>query len=124
MPKDYPRSERVADQIQRELADIIRHELKDPGVSSLITIAEVEVSRDLSIADVYFTVLENDKIEATGAALARARGFLRSRLGSKLRIRSTPQLRFFHDESTEQGARIDRLIAEARERDNASGEDS
>ena len=118
MPKDYPRSDRVADQIQRELAEIIRVELKDPGIGTFFTISEVEVTRDLSIADVHFTVLEAESLKETEHALQRAHGFLRRRLAAKLRLRNTPQLRFHHDRSVEEGARMDELIEAARRRDS------
>jgi ribosome-binding factor A len=118
MPKDYPRSDRVADEIQRQLAETIRHELKDPGVAEFFTISEVEVTRDLSVADVHFTVLEAESVEPTLDALQRARGFLRKRLASKLRLRNTPQLRFHYDRSVDEGARMDRLIDAARRRDS------
>jgi len=117
MAKDYPRSDRVADQIQRELAAIIRAELKDPGIGTFFTISEVEVTRDLSIADVHFTVLEPESVDDTLAALARARGFMRKRLAGKLRLRNTPQLRFHYDRSVEEGVRMDQLIDAARRRD-------
>ena len=117
MPREYPRSYRVADQIQRELADIISHELKDPGLGALFTIAEVEVSKDLSIANVYYTLLDAAASEATQSALQRASGFLRGRLGARLRMRSTPQLRFRYDRSIERGEQMDALIDAARRRD-------
>lgn len=118
MPKDYPRSDRVADEIQRQLAETIRLELKDPGMPAFFTISEVEVTRDLSIADVHFTVLEQESVKPTLDALERARGFLRRRLASKLRMRNTPQLRFHHDHSVDDGVRMDELIAAARRRDS------
>lgn len=117
MPRDYPRSYRVADQIQRELADLVAHELKDPGIGDLFTISEVEVSRDLSVADVHFTVLLPESAASTLQALERAAGFLRRRLGARLRMRTLPQLRFHHDRSGVEGARMDALIEAARRRD-------
>ena len=118
MPRDYPRSDRVADEIQRHLAETIRHELKDPRMAEFFTISEVEVTRDLAIADIHFTVLEEEAIESTLDALQRAHGFLRRRLASKLRLRNTPQLRFHHDRSVQEGERMDRLIQAARRRDS------
>lgn len=118
MAKDYPRSDRVADEIQRQLAETIRTELKDPGMAAFFTISEVEVTRDLSVADVHFTVLEAEAVQPTLNALERARGFLRKRLATRLRLRNTPQLRFHYDRSVEEGARMDRLIDAARQRDS------
>ena len=120
MAKDYPRSYRVADQIQRELAVIIRDQLKDPGVSSLLTISEVEVSKDLSIATVFFTVLDDDKVESSQQGLTRAAGFLRSSLGKKLSLRIIPELRFRYDHSVTEGPRMDAIINAAVQADLAN----
>ena len=110
---DYPRSHRVADFIQRELAGMIRSEVRDPRVSPLLTVASVEVSRDLSVAKVYWSVLDPDEKAETGAALKRASGFLRRRLAQEMQIRSVPELRFHHDDSAERGAHMSALIADA-----------
>lgn len=110
MPKDYPRSRRIAEQIQRELSDIIRLELNDPRVG-MITITDVDVSPDHSHAKVFFTLLGSGaKIEETCGALQHAAGFLRSRLAHSMKLRTTPQLRFEYDASVERGARLSRLI--------------
>jgi ribosome-binding factor A len=114
MPKDYPRSRRIAEQIQRELAEIIRLELKDPRVSSLLTITDVEVSVDQSHAKVFFTILgDAAKIEDTRAGLTRAAGFLRTELAHRMKLRIVPQLEFKYDASIERGAKLSRLIDEA-----------
>lgn len=113
MPKDYPRSRRIAEQIQRELSEVIRLELKDPRVG-MITITDVEVSQDYSHAKVFFTTLgDADKVKETAAGLARAVGFLRSQLAHRLKLRIVPQLQFKYDESVERGMRLSRLIDEA-----------
>jgi len=110
MPKDFPRSRRIAEQIQRELSDIIRMELKDPRVG-MITITDVEVSQDNAHAKVFFTSLGDEpQIAATVEALAHAAGFLRSRLARRIRLRTIPQLQFKYDASVERGARLSRLI--------------
>lgn len=110
MPKDYPRSRRIAEQIQRELSDIVRLELKDPRVG-MITITEVEVSQDLAAAKVFFTLLgEPAKIEETTGALQHAAGFLRSQLAHRIKVRTIPQLQFKYDVSVERGMRLSRLI--------------
>ena len=74
MAREYPRSYRVADQIHRELAELIARGLKDPGVSAMVTISEVEVTRDLSIATVFFSVLSEDPPGSTLESLERASG--------------------------------------------------
>ncbi len=99
MPKDYPRSQRIAEQIQRELAEIIRLELKDPRVG-MITLTDVEVTPDYSHAKIYFTRLGEHAENATILkALEHASGFLRSELAHRMRLRIVPQLHFEYDES-------------------------
>ena len=113
MPKDYPRGRRVADQIQRELSEIIRMELKDPRVG-LITITDVEVTQDNEHAKVFFTALgEPVQQEAAERALNHASGFLRSSLAKVMKLRTVPQLRFNYDVSVERGVRLSNLIDEA-----------
>lgn len=110
MPRDFPRSRRIAEQIQRELSDVIRLELKDPRVG-MITLTEVEVSQDHAHAKVFFTELgDAAKIEETTAALQHAAGFLRSQLAHRVKLRTVPHLQFKYDESVERGARLSRLI--------------
>jgi ribosome-binding factor A len=107
------RLRRVADQIQRELAALVRGELKDPGVG-MVTFTGVEVSPDLAHAKVFFTVLgDADGREATASALQRAAGFLRSMLGARIKLHNTPELQFVYDESVESGIRLSHLIDEA-----------
>ncbi len=116
MPKDYPRSRRVAEQVQRELSEIIRLELKDPRVG-MITITDVEVTADYEHAKVFFTRLDNPAEAADHAlvtrALEHASGFLRSELAQRIRLRIVPQLHFAYDESVERGVRLSHLIDEA-----------
>ena len=108
------RSARIADQIQRELAELIRMELRDPRVGKLVTLTGVELSRDQSHAKVFFTVLgaQSQQDEAL-QGLARAAGFLRSELAHRLSTRTVPELHFAYDESIERGVRLSRLIDEA-----------
>jgi ribosome-binding factor A len=114
MPKDYPRTRRIAEQMQRELAELVRLELKDPRVTGLITITDVEVSADQSHAKVFFTVLGGaDKIEETAAGLNNAAGFLRTQLSQRMKLRTVPQLEFKYDASVERGVKLSRLIDEA-----------
>ncbi len=118
MPKEYPRARRVGEQIQRELADLVRGELKDPRVG-MVTIMDVEVSADLAHAKVYVSSLvPEEDLDAAVAALNRAAGFLRGRLGRRLHIRTVPELRFLRDDSVERGVRLTHLIDEvvAKER--------
>lgn len=108
-----PRQARIADQIQRELAELIRLEIRDPRVG-MVTLTAVELSPDQSHAKVFFTVLGS----ASDAELARhglehAAGFLRSQLAHRLTTRTVPDLSFVYDESVERGVRLTRLIEEA-----------
>jgi len=110
MPKDFPRSRRIAEQVQRELADIIRLELKDPRVG-LITITDVEVTPDHKLAKVFFTLLGDEaKVAEAARGLQHAAGFLRSQLAHRFEMRTVPQLAFIHDASVERGARLSQLI--------------
>ncbi len=111
--RGYPRSHRVGDFIQRELAQLVRTEVKDPRVSPMLTISAVDVSRDLSIATVHWTTLDGGEKADTQEALQSAASFLRRRLASLLNIRAVPQLRFRHDDSTERGAYMSALIDDA-----------
>lgn len=106
------RLRRIADQIQRELSDIIYRELKDPRVG-MITITGVEVSPDMAHAKVFFTAMGEGAHQEILAGLHRAGGFLRSMLGQRIKIHNTPELHFQYDASIEEGVRLSRLIDEA-----------
>jgi len=107
------RLRRVADQIQRELSDILRSELKDPRVG-MITLTGVEVSPDFAHAKVFFTSLaEAAQRDEVRAGLKRASGFLRTMLGARMKIHNTPELHFVYDESVESGIRLTHLIEDA-----------
>ena len=113
MPRDYPRTRRVAELLQRELSSLIRDRLKDPEVG-MVTISDVEVSRDLAHARVYFTLLGGEaERERTREALQRAAGFLRRELGRELHLRTIPQLRFIYDDTMDRGNRVSALIDQA-----------
>ena len=107
------RGARIADQIQRSLAELIRLEVRDPRVG-LVTLTGVELSRDQSHAKVFFTVMgAAGDAEEAARGLARAAGFLRTELAHRLTIRKVPELHFEFDESVERGVRLSRLIDEA-----------
>ncbi len=113
MPREFPRTRRVGEQIQRELAGLLHEEIKDPRLG-MVSISGVTVSRDLAHAKVYVSVL-GDKAAVTASlrVLNNAAGFLRRRLGRQMHIRSVPRLHFYFDQSIEEGARMDALIAAA-----------
>ena len=107
------RTSRIADQIQREVAELVRTEVRDPRVG-LVTLTGVELSRDQSHAKVFFTVLgPATAIEEAQEGLDRAAGFLRSQLSHRLSTRKVPELHFAYDESVERGVRLSKLIDEA-----------
>ena len=111
MAKDFSRTDRIAEQIQRELAQLIRLEVKDPRVR-MVTITAVEVTRDYAHAKIYYTTLEgNSKTLQSG--LEKSAGFMRSKLASVMKLRITPQLHFVFDESIERGAHLSQLIDRA-----------
>ncbi len=117
MAKDYPRSYRVADQIQRELSDLIKHELKDPRMPDMVTVAGVEVTKDLSSAKVYVSALtiesNSEKRAEMMDALNQGGGYLRKLLGGRMRLRSVPSLKFFYDQVQESGSVLSTLIDDA-----------
>ena len=114
MPKKHSqRAQRVGDQIQKELADLLRHEVKDPRVGP-VTVTSVEVSPDLSHAKVHFTHLAG-RAEGEDAveALSRTAGFLRRELSHRLNLYSVPELHFAYDDSIEHGMKLSQLIDDA-----------
>ena len=113
MPKKSSgRPQKLGDQIQRELSDLLARELRDPRVG-MLTITSVDVSPDLSHAKVFFTTLSAASLAATSAGLQHAAGFLRSQLARRLAIYTIPELRFVYDESVERGDHLSRLIDKA-----------
>ncbi|HEU4777904.1 MAG TPA: 30S ribosome-binding factor RbfA [Telluria sp.] len=113
--KNIPaRGLRVADQIQRDLSEIIAFELKDPRVG-MITITEVQVTPDYAHAKVFFTMLKDSKeaVKNTVEGLSKAAGFMRGQLGKRLHIHTLPQLHFVHDNSTARGMELSILIDQA-----------
>ncbi len=109
MKKGQGRPQRLGDLIQREVAELIRLEVRDPRVG-MITITSVDVSPDLSHAKIFFTMLEKEKLKDTLAGLGRSAGFLRSQLAKRIKMYTTPELRFAYDESVERGDHLSRLI--------------
>ena len=109
MKKGQGRPQRLGDLMQRDLSELIRLELRDPRVG-MITITSVDVSPDMSHAKVFFTLLEKDKLEDTLHGLKRSAGFLRSQLAKRIKMYTTPELRFTYDESVERGDHLSRLI--------------
>ena len=111
------RAERVGEQMKKELMDIINNKVKDPRIG-FITITDVQLTNDLSLAKVYLTVLGNDKeVEDTFKALEKAKGFIKSELGSRMRLRIIPDLQFEYDHSIEYGNKIEKMIQDVHKKD-------
>jgi ribosome-binding factor A len=124
MPRDFPRTRRVGEQLQRELATLIRDEIGDPRLG-MVSISGVEVSRDLSHAKVFFSTLgEQQDADMSLQVLQGAAGFLRRLLGQRLVMRHVPQLQFKQDHSLEEGARLSALIDAAVRADQADDDES
>jgi ribosome-binding factor A len=117
-----PRAQRVADQIQAELSDIIRRRLKDPRCGFL-TLTSVLVSNDLREAQVFVSALGDDELTRTMETLERAKGFLRHELGRRVRMRYLPELHFRVDRSAEYGRRVEEILKELHESGDLSDEE-
>ncbi len=112
---EYKRSDRVGDQIQREIADLVLRRVKDPRVAN-ITISGVDVSPDLKQARIFYCIMggapdDEAKINAA-SGLEKAKGFIRQELGKRLRLRFVPQISFEYDNSFEYGDKIEKLLKE------------
>jgi len=111
--KSFSRKERVSEQIRRELAELIRTELKDPRVG-MISITDVEVTADYAHAKVFFSSMSgSENLAEIMTGLEKSSGFLRRELGKRISIHTTPQLHFVFDQSLERGADLSKLIQEA-----------
>ena len=123
MAKEYARTQLVADYLQRELAAVIQHGVRDPRVG-MVSITGVDVSRDLRHARVYYTVMGIDSSEDASEStevLNKAAGFLRSQLSKSSNMRSVPQLRFYFDSSIGRGRELEDLIRRATDADRDIG---
>lgn len=127
MARDYSRTQRIADQLQKELAQLIQFEVKDPRLG-MVTVSYVKVSKDLGVADVYVTVMPlNGKDEAEAIVdslkvLNNASGFLRGELARNVKLRVMPQLRFHFDETIERGRHLHHLIEAAMRQENQNSD--
>jgi ribosome-binding factor A len=118
------RPDRVADQIRGELAMLLARDVHDPGIG-FVTLTRVQVSPDLQLARIYYTVLGDEKSRANSAkALDRAVPFLKRQIGSRLRLKRVPELKFHYDEAVAGQDRIDRLLNEIHAADRERGGDA
>ena len=117
------RADRVADQLRGELAQLLTREVHDPGIG-FVTITRVTVTPDLQLARVFYTVLGDPTARRNSErAISRAVPFLRRQIGSRLRLRRVPDLKFVYDESIAGQDRIEQLINELHARDDGSTDD-
>ena len=123
MGKEYSRTQRVADYLQRELAGVIQHEVRDPRLG-MVSITGVEVTKELGYAKVFYTLLgcesDQDAVDST-EVLNKAAGFLRTRLSKDSSMRTVPRLRFKFDNSVGQGRFMESLISQAADADRKLG---
>jgi len=114
MAREYARTDRVSQQIQKEIATILMREVKDPRLS-MTTVSAVEVTRDLAYAKVFVTFFDDDedKIKSSVEVLNEAEGYIRSLLAKRLRARIMPHLRFVYDQSMAEGVRMSALVDQA-----------
>lgn len=121
MAREFSRSRRVAQQIQKELAQIVMREVKAKEFG-MITVNEVDLSRDLSYAKVYFTILNDDaaNIKEAVSRLNEQSPLLRSMMGSAMRLRIVPELKFYYDKSLSEGIRMTSLVNQAVRIDKAN----
>ncbi|NLA95463.1 MAG: 30S ribosome-binding factor RbfA [Clostridiaceae bacterium] len=117
----FNRSERMGDEIRRILAGLVQRRLRDPRINESVSITSVKLSRDLSVARVYYSVYGDDQARKGAAdAFEKAGGFLRRELASQLRSRKVPRLLFIEDSSIRDGEAIDELIRRVRQQDEAA----
>lgn len=121
MAREYARTDRVGQQIQKEIAVILMREIKDPRLS-MTTVSAVEVTRDLAYAKIFVTFFNDnaEEIKESLEVLAEAEGYIRSLLGKRLRARIMPHLRFIYDSSMSEGVRMSALVDQAVASDKGS----
>ncbi|HLS20371.1 MAG TPA: 30S ribosome-binding factor RbfA [Bacillota bacterium] len=103
------RANRVAEEIKKEMGEIITRKLKDPRIG-FVTVTDVEVTGDLQQATIYISVLDEDKKDSTLVGLAKANGFIRSEIGKRIQLRKTPEITFEFDDTLERGSRIEQIL--------------
>ncbi|WP_420923809.1 30S ribosome-binding factor RbfA [Actinobacillus pleuropneumoniae] len=121
MSREFKRSDRVAQELQKEIAVILQREVKDPRIG-MVTVSDVEVSRDLAYAKIFVTFLfDNDQsvIEQGIKGLEKASPYIRSLVGKAMRLRIVPELRFIYDQSLVEGMRMSNLVSNVIKNDEA-----
>jgi len=123
MPRDFNRTDRIADTIQRELAQIIQQEIKDPRLG-IVTLSLVKVSKDLAYAKIYVNVLPDESAVESVKTLNKAAGFMRGLLAKRMTTRIIPALTFVYDDTTLQASKLSKLIDRAVAADKKGNKDS
>lgn len=121
MSREFKRSDRVAQELKKEVAIILQREVKDPRIG-MVTVSDVEVSRDLAYAKIFVTFLfDSDQaaIEQGMEGLEKASPYIRSLVGKVMRLRIVPELRFIYDESLVEGMRMSNLVSNVIRQDEA-----
>lgn len=119
------RVRRVAEQIKKDVSQIIGAQIKDPRIAGITSVTEVQLTRDLRYASVYVSIYGSDvEKEETLQTLMRASGFIRSEVGRRIRLRYTPEINFFLDNSIEYGTRIDSVIKSLKKEESNDHERS
>ncbi len=124
MAREFKRSDRVAQELQKEIAVILQREVKDPRIG-MVTVSDVEVSRDLAYAKIFVTFLFDSDQEAINQAmkgLEKANPYIRSLVGKAMRLRIVPELRFIYDQSLVEGMRMSNLVSNVVREDEAKSQ--
>jgi ribosome-binding factor A len=118
------RPEKVAHLMRREVALILQQKVRDPRVSAMVSVTDVEVTRDLSFARVFVSIMGSaPEVAKTLEALGHASGFVRHEVGTRLGLREVPEVRFVHDESLDRGARVEELLKRLHEGETVEDEE-
>lgn len=117
------RGNRINEELKREISDVLQNDIKDPGLG-MVSVVLCDVSRDLSVAKVYYSVLgDAETVESTREAIKRSTGFIRREVSQRLSLRHTPELVFIYDDSIEHGIRIAQIISEENAKHGKKDED-
>lgn len=120
MAKEYSRAQRVAQELKKEIAIILQREVKDPRIG-MVTVSDVEISRDLAYAKVFVTFLfdqDQTAVDRAMKGLQEASGYIRTLVGKAIRLRIVPELRFVYDNSLVEGMRMSNLVTQVVNQDN------
>mgnify|MGYP000471332440 CR=1 FL=1 len=127
MQRDFSRTDRVAQQVQQEIAMILQRDFKDPRVG-WVTVSSVEVTKDLAYVTVFVTLLgqedQEEKVKETIEILNNAKGFFRSEIGKRMRLRIVPEVKFAYDDSLVTGIEMSRKVDEAINKDKSMRDQS